>query len=297
MMQMSNDRARITGLAAMALLGLAGCPKKNVVVAPPQPPGDTLRLMAKAGDKASGNVKIRLEKTDVGGKKKPKTYAFQFEEEHVFEKVDAGGGMHVTAKFFNVEAQGDTAKEKKAGEDLARALSDMQIAYDVTTRGDVTNFEVKNVPDGFISDARLIGVWVYGAERGPMFDVGPIETGKAWQTRAQIPIPAGGSKNWEIDCSYVKKEKDVAFITVGGKVTGESQGTQLTGEIKGEVRLDVPRGGLTYQEIDSQSTFRTGESGGQQIHIHVTWEGQAPAGGGAAADGPGGESQGVAVMK
>ncbi|MBL9004620.1 MAG: hypothetical protein JNJ46_10255 [Myxococcales bacterium] len=297
MMQMSNDRARITGLAVLAVLGLAGCPKKNAVVAPPVPPGDALRLVAKAGDKVGGNVKIRLEKTDVGGKKKPRTYAFQLEEEHVFEKVDPSGSMHVTAKFFNVEAQGDTPKEKKAGEDLARALSDMQIAYDVTTRGDVTNFEVKNVPDGFMSEARLIGVWVYGAERGPMFDAGPIEAGKGWQTRAQIPIPAGGSKNWEIDCSYAKKEKNLAYVTLAGKVTGESQGTQLTGEIKGEVRVDVARGGLTFQEMDSQSTFRTGESGGQQIHIHVTWEAQAPAGGAASAEGQSGDAQAVSVMK
>ena len=295
MMQFSNDRARIAGVGITLLLGLTGCPKKPAVVAPPVPPGDTLRLSAKAGDKASGNIKIRLEKVDVGGKKKPKTYAFQLEEEHVFEKVDASGSMHVTAKFFNVEAQGDTPKEKKAGEDLARALSDMQVAYDLNTRGDVTNFEVKNVPDANLSEARLIAVWVYGAERGPMFDAGPIETGKAWQTRAQIPIPAGGSKNWEIDCNYAKKEKNVAFVTVAGKVTGESQGTQLTGEIKGEFRLDVGRGALVYQEMDSQSTFRTGESGGQQIHIHVTWEGQAPAGGAAPAEGQSADA--VSVMK
>lgn len=298
MTHLSRDRVGITCVAATLLLGLSGCPKK-VNVAPPPPPGDTMRLIAKTGDKVTGNVKVRLEKAELGGKKKPKIYAFQLEEEHVFEKVDPSGAMHVTAKFFNVEAQGDTPKEKKAGEDLARALSDMQIAYDVTNRGDVTNFEVKNVADASLSEARLIGVWVFGAERGPTFDAGPIETGKGWQTRAQIPIPAGGSKNWEIDCSYTKKEANLATVMLNGKVTGESQGTQLSGELKGEVRLDVAKGALSFQEMDSQSTFRTGESGGQSIHIHVTWEGQAPSGGSAGGGSAeaGGDPKAVSVMK
>jgi hypothetical protein len=264
-------------------VSLAGCPKPPPpVVVPPPPPGDTLRLMGKAGDKATGSVKVRLEKSEVGSTKKPKTFAFNLEEEHVVEKADESGNLHMTAKFFNIEAQGDSAKEKKAGEAMARALSEIQIAYDVSNRGDVTNFEVKNIPDNYLSEARLIASWVYGAEHGPLFDSGPIEQGKAWQVRAQIPIPSGGSKNWEIGCTYSKKERNVASIAVEGKVTGESQGTQLSGEVKGEIRLDVPRGVLTYQDIDSVSTFRSGgdKEGGHQVHIHITWEAQAPAGGG-----------------
>lgn len=266
-------------------LSLAGCPKPPPpVVVPPPPPGDTLRLIGKAGDKASGNVKVRLEKSESGSSKKPKVYAFQLEEEHVVEKADESGNLHVTGKFFNIEAQGETSKEKKAGEAMARALSEIQVAYDVSNRGDVTNFEVKNIPDNYLSEARLIASWVYGAEHGPLFDSGPIEQSKGWQVRAQIPIPSGGSKNWEINCTYAKKERNVASINVEGKVTGESQGTQLSGEVKGEVRLDIAKGVLVYQDIDSNSTFKSGDSGGHQVHIHVTWEGQAPSGGAAEAE-------------
>src|SRR5262249_23591377 len=153
---------------------------------PPPPPGDTMRLMGKASDKAGGSVKVRLEKGEVGSPKKPKVFAFQLDEEHVIETADPTGNLHVTAKFFNVEAQGETPKEKKIGEAMARALSEIQIAYDVTNRGDVTNFEVKNVPDNYMSEARLIAAWVYGAEHGPLFDAAPIEVNKGWQIRAQI---------------------------------------------------------------------------------------------------------------
>jgi hypothetical protein len=238
-----------------------------------------MRLIGKATDKATGNVKVRLEKNDVGSTRKPKVFAFQLEEEHTVESADATGNLHVSGKFFNVEAQGDTPKEKKAGEAMARALSEIQIAYDVTNRGDVTNFEVKNVPDNYISEARLIAAWIYGAEHGPLFDAAPIEPQKGWQIRAQIPIPSGGSKNWEISCTYAKKEHNIASVTVDGKVTGESQGTQLSGELKGEVRLDISKGVLVYQDIDSNSTFRSDgdTSGGHQIHVHVTWEVEAPA--------------------
>jgi hypothetical protein len=252
---------------------------------PPPPPGDTLRLMGKTGDKVGGSVKVRVEKGDAGSTKKPKVLAFQLEEEHVVEKTDDSGSMHMTAKFFNVEAQGDTPKEKKAGEPMARALSEIQIAYDITNRGDVTNFEVKNVPDSYISEARLIAATVYGAEHGPLFDSMPIELSKGWQIRAQIPIPSGGSKNWEINCTYAKKERNVATIGIEGKVAGESQGTQLSGELKGDVRLDIGKGILVYEDVDAQSVFRSGgdSSGGHMLHVHITWEVAAPAGGDAAA--------------
>lgn len=285
-------------LAAATVLCLGGCPKpQKVPITPPPPPGDTLRFIGKAGDKASGNVKVRLEKAEVGSSKKPKIFAFQLEEEHTVATAEAGSPMHVTAKFFNVEAQGDTPKEKKAGEALARALSEVQIAYDMSNRGDVTNFEVKNVPDNYMSEARLIAATVYGAEHGPLFDVGPIEVSKGWQVRAQIPIPSGGNKNWEINCTYAKKDRNLATIALDGKVSGESQGTQLSGEIKAEVRLDIAKGALTYQDIDSNSTFKSGDSGGSQLHIHVTWEGQAPAGGDAAqAAAPAADGKATQVM-
>lgn len=298
MLGFSTDRApSVSKAGAMPLaivfaataftLSLAGCPKAPPpVLNPPPPPGDTLRLIGKVGDKAGGNVKVRLEKSEAGSSKKPKVFAFQLEEEHVVEKADESGNLHMTAKFFNIEAQGDTNKEKKAGEAMARALSEIQIAYDVSNRGDVTNFEVKNIPDNYLSEARLIASWVYSAEHGPLFDSGPIEQGKGWQVRAQIPIPSGGSKNWEINCTYSKKERNIASVAVDGKVTGESQGTQLSGEVKGELRLDIAKGVLVHQDIDSNSTFRSGNdsSGGHQVHIHVTWDAQAPAGGAADAE-------------
>ena len=283
---MSLSKSLATSLAVLAAatafsLSLSGCPKPPPpVVTPPPPPGDTLRLIGKAGDKASGNVKVRLEKSEAGSSKKPKVFAFNLEEEHTVEKADESGNLHVTGKFFNIEAQGDDKKERKAGEAMARALSEIQIAFDISNRGDVTNFEVKNIPDNYISEARLIAAWVYGAEHGPLFDSGPIEQSKGWQVRAQIPIPSGGSKNWEINCTYAKKERNVATVAIDGKVTGESQGTQLSGELKGEVKLDVAKGVLVYQDIDSNSVFKSGDSGGHQVHIHVTWEAQAPAGGG-----------------
>lgn len=257
-----------------------GCPKPPPPkVEPPPAPGDLLRLQGKAQDKLGGTIKVRIEDSDPGSKKKPKAVGFQLEEEHTVEAVDQAGAMHVTAKFFNVESQGESGKEKKAGEELARVLSEAQIAYDVTTRGDVTNFEVKNVPDKYLSQARLIAAWVYGAERGPLFDPGPIEVAKGWPIRATIPIPSGGSKNWEINCTYEKKEKNLATVTLAGKVTGESKGTQLSGEVKGEIRLDIPSGHLTYQDMDSVSTFRPADdpNGGHQVHIHITWEGQSSA--------------------
>lgn len=258
-----------------------GCAKpKPVAIAPPPPPGDTMRLSGKAGDKASGNVKVRLEKSEAANSKKPKVLNFQLEEEHTVESAAPNGNMHMTAKFFNVEAQGDTPKEKKAGEAMARALSEIQIAYDVTNRGDVTNFEIKNVPDTYLSEARLIAAWVYGAEHGPLFESGPVEPNKGWQIRAEIPIPAGGSKNWETSFVYAKKDRNIATVSIDGKVTGESHGTQLSGELKGEIRLDLDKGMLVYQDLDSNATFRSGgeAANGHQVHVHVTWEAQTAAG-------------------
>src|SRR5262245_52386453 len=89
-------RAAATSLSLVARLALGGCPTPPPPkVEPPPPPGDTMRLMGKVGDKASGTVKVRLEKGEVGAKKGPKVFAFQLEEEHTVEKADADGNMHV----------------------------------------------------------------------------------------------------------------------------------------------------------------------------------------------------------
>lgn len=273
------NRALILFLSAGSALCLAGCPKNTpppTPAPPPPPPGDTLRLSGKVGDKAGGNVKVRLEKTEVGGTKKAKVFAFQLEEEHTVETADDKGNMHLVGKFFNIEAQGDTPKEKKAGEAMARGLSEIQIAYDLSNRGEVKNFEVKNVPDSYLSDARQIAAWVYGADHGPIFDSGPIEASKSWKIHAEVPIPAGGTKNWDLNCSYAKKEQNLATVTLEGKVTGESHGTQLTGELKGEIRLNLAKGAMVYHELDSHSTFRPGgdPAAGHQVHVHATWEAQ-----------------------
>lgn len=255
------------------LSSLPGCPSPVVPSVSPQVPGDPLSLMSKAKDKLSGLVKVRLEKLDAG-KKKPDIYNLQFEEEHVVESIDAGGGMHVSGKFFNVESQGETAKERKAGDKLARALSDMQISFDISSRGEVSTLDVRNVSDALLPDARLIAIWVYGAERGALFDAGPVVLGKGWKSRAQIPIPSGGSKKWDINCSYAKRSGAVATVLFTGTVTGQSGGVQLAGELKGEVRLDTERGILTYSEVDAQAVYKIPDGGSQQNHITVTWQKQ-----------------------
>ena len=64
------------------------------------------------------------------------------------------------------------------------------MAYDPNTRGDVTNFEVKNVPDANLSEARLIAVWctMPSGSDSPM----PVRRRPASAARAttrQIPNP------------------------------------------------------------------------------------------------------------
>lgn len=296
-MRFSSDRAGLSLLVALGALQL-GCPKPKPQPLPPKPAGDVLRIGGKQGDTASGKVSVRIEDSDAGSKKRPKVVAFLLNEEHTVSGVKDGGTLSVTAKFFDIEAQGETPKEKKENENLARALSEVKITYDVDTRGNVSSLDVGNVPEKFLPMARQIATWVYGADRGPMFDAGPVEVGKGWVTRAQIPIPAGGNKNWEINGSYDKKDKNLALLKLTGKVSGESQGTQVSGEIVGEVSLDVDAGRLVHQDIDSQSTFRTAEqtSGGHMIHIHMTWDqtpgGAAPAAPAAAAGG----GDGTAIM-
>jgi hypothetical protein len=244
-----------------------------------------LRYAGRANDKAAGKVSVRVEESNIGAKK-PKVSAFQFGEEHTVTELKPDGSMHVTGTFINVETLGDTPKEKKEGEVVARALQEVKIAYDVDPRGNVTNFAAP-LSDEYdakvVSRTRLIAQWVYGADRGPLFDPAPIEVGKGWKIRAEVPIKMGdttvGNKNWEIDFSYTKKDKNIGSIDINGKVAGESQGTQLSGEVKGELRLDVKAGRLVYQDIDSNSAFRAAstDKGGHIVHVHVTWEATADA--------------------
>ena len=272
-----------------ALLLSAGCPKPSVIKVPPPPPGDLLRYVAKQNDKMTGKVDVRFEDGDIGVKK-PAVYAFAFKEEHVAQSVDPAGSVSYTATFFDVEPVGDSPKEKKAGEGLARALQSVKIAYTMTSRGDVTNFDVK-IPDEIkdtkegkqiekqLGYVRLIAQWVYGADRGPQFDPGHIEAGKSWPIRASIPIPNGGSKNWDMTCVYTRKDQGVAYINMEGKVSGENQGTKLSGEVKGELRLRIGEGRLIYHDVETTSTFRTdgATTGGHQVHVHVKWEAEQPA--------------------
>lgn len=167
--------------------------------------------MAKTNDKLTGKVNVRFEDGDLGVRK-PTVYAFMFKEERQVQSIDGSGNMNYTASFFDVEPVGDSAKDKKAGEQLARALQTVKIAYTMSPRGDVTNFDVK-VPDDIkeskegkqmerqIGYVRLIAQWVYGADRGPQFDPSHIEAGKSWPIRASIPTPTGGSKNWDMTCT------------------------------------------------------------------------------------------------
>jgi hypothetical protein len=281
-MRFFNDRAGLPLLLAFAVLPL-GCKHKPQVL-PPKPvvvPGDMLRFAGKANDKGSGKVTVRVEDSNVGAKK-PKVSAFQFGEEHTIAEVRPDGSMHITGAFVDVEALGDSPREKKEGEVVARALQEVKIAYDIDARGNVTNFAAPLSDDQYdakvVQRTKLIAQWVYGADRGPLFDPGPIELGKGWKIRAEVPIKQGdttiGNKNWDIDYTYTKKEKGTASIELNGKVSGEAQGTQLSGEVKGEVRLNLGAGRLVYQDIDSNSAFRAGGSdkGGHLVHVHVTWE-------------------------
>lgn len=287
-----------TSLASLFCVGLlAGCPKPSVIKVPPPPAGDLLRYVAKQNDKVTGKVNVRFEDGDIGVKK-PVVYAFTFKEEHVAQSVEASGSTNFSATFFDVEPVGDSPKEKKAGEQLARALQSVKIAFTMNSRGDVTNFDVK-IPDDVketkegkqmerqLGYVRLIAQWVYGADRGPQFDPGHVEAGKSWPIRASIPIPTGGTKNWDMTCVYTKKDQGMAYINMEGKVSGENQGTKLSGEVKGELRLRLGEGRLVYHDVDTTSTFRAGDanSGGHQVHIHVTWEAdqpEVPTGGGTA---------------
>ena len=278
-------------LAACGLLALslsAGCPKPKKVEMPTlQVPGDVLKLSLKAGDKLTGKITVRLERSE-SGKKKPKVYALVMKEEHSVASADAGGVLHMTASFFDIEPQGDSSKERKDAEAMARALSTTKVSFDLTPRGDVTNFDialpadVKDSKEGRemeaqMRDARQIAQAVYGADRGPIFDPQPIEKGKNWPIRASIPIPQGGNKSWEITGTYEKNEGGVADINLEGKVAGESRGTQLTGELKGKLKLHVQRGALTYQDVDTTSVFRAQDGSETNVHIHMTWEAEAAA--------------------
>ncbi len=282
-----NDRAGLSLLVAFLSLPL-GCmpkPKPQPAGPPPPPPGDVLHYSGKADQKLAGKVSVRVEESNIGAKK-PKVSAFQFGEEHTISEIKPDGSMHITGAFVNVETLGDTPREKKEGEVVARALQEVKIAFDMDPRGNITNF-ASPLSDEYdakvVSRARLIAQWVYGADRGPLFDSGSIEVNKGWQVRSEVPIKSGdttvGTKNWDIVFNYTKKEKGISYIELNGKVTGESQGTQLSGEVKGELRHDNRAGHLVYQDIDSNSAFRAGgnDKGGHIVHIHVTWESTADA--------------------
>jgi hypothetical protein len=275
----------LVGLFALSLQ--AGCPKpQKVEVAPKQTSGDLLKLSLKSGDKLTGKLTVRLERSE-SGKKRPKVFALVMKEEHTVASAE-GGVLHMTAAFVDIEPQGESSKERKDGEAMARALSTSKISFDLTARGDVTNFDI-SLPaevaetrdgkemEGQMRDAKQIAQAVYGADRGPIFDPSPIETGKSWPIRATIPIPQGGTKSWELNGTYDKNDGGIAEVTLEGKVSGESRGTQLTGELKGRLKLNVKGGYLTYQDMDTTSTFRGKDGSETNVHVHVTWEGDPPA--------------------
>ena len=135
-----NDRAGLPLVFALLWLPLGCAPKpKPQPVIPPPPPGDLLHYSGKANEKAAGKVSVRVEESTIGAKK-PKVSAFQFGEEHTITELKPDGSMHITGAFINVETLGDTPREKKEGEIVARALQEVKVAYDIDARGTVTNF-------------------------------------------------------------------------------------------------------------------------------------------------------------
>lgn len=274
----------LTLALTLCALPLGCTPKhKPEPIKPPPPPGDLLRLVHRSGEKVQGKIAVRYEEGEEGNKKKQRIFAVLLKEEHTITNIDESGTMHMAASFLEPETQGDSPKEKKTGEALARALSEVKITYDITPRGDVTNFDVTlgKEHSAVLKPTRQIAQWVYGADRGPLFDPGPIEVAKDWTIRAQIPIPQGGSKNYDITCTYDKREKDEATLSMNGKVSGESQGIKVSGELKQQLRLNVPQGRVLYSDVDTTQVFRSGdqESGGSMMHVHITWEatGEPPA--------------------
>ena len=287
MMRSVHRRLALPLVGLLALSLQTGCPKKTTVeVAPKSAAGDLLKLSLKPGDKLTGKVTVRLERSE-SGKKRPKVFAMVMKEEHSVASVESGV-LHMTAAFVDIEPQGESSKERKDGEAMARALSTSKVSFDVTARGDVTNFdialpaEVVDTKEGRemeaqMRDAKQIAQAVFGADRGPIFDPASVETGKTWPIRATIPIPQGGTKSWEITGTYEKNDGGIAEVALEGKVSGESRGTQLTGELKGKLKLNVKGGYLTYQDMDTTSVFRGKDGSETNVHVHITWEGDAPA--------------------
>ena len=306
-----TSRAPLSPLAlafCAALVTTTGCPKPSAIKVPPPPPGDMLRYLAKANDKLTGKVNVRFEDGDLGVKK-PTVYAFMFKEERQVQSVDGTGNMNYTASFFDVEPVGDTPKDKKAGEQLARALQTVKIAYTMSPRGDVTNFDVK-VPDDIkeskegkqmerqLGYVRLIAQWVYGADRGPQFDPGHIEAGKGWPIRASIPTPTGGSKNWDMTCTYAKREQGIAYINMEGKVSGENQGTKTRDIENEQATFDLGAQEKAMARLRQQMRDKArggGKSGGKPLLGPMGWGGAVAAVLGLGGLGAGGAFLGLAA--
>lgn len=262
-------------------------PRPPVVAAPPPkpaaPPGELFRFQEKAGEAGQGKVSIRIESEPFSGNPKarkgpPKlARAFAMTEEHAVAAVDADGTQHVTGKLLDVEGKGETAKEQKAADALARALSEIKISFDRSAKGEVTRLKVEAVNDPLDEGpARIVAGSIYGAGRGAFFPEQQTEVGNGWKISTEVPIPNGGSNNLEIEYHYDKKEGTVAAVSFKGQSHGESQGAQLSGEIAGDFKFDYQAGRLVSHVLDTRSA-RAEATSGSILRVHVEWQAQPSA--------------------
>ncbi|MCS6914563.1 MAG: hypothetical protein RMK29_09540 [Myxococcales bacterium] len=281
-------------LVGMGGLGLGGCPKpapppQPVVQPPPPPPrGDLFRFSQQAGTSGQGRVSIRIENEPLNPKPGRKgassgrlMRAYTLTEEHLIVSVDADGTQHITGKLIDVEGKTDNPKEQREADALARALSEIKISFDRTARGEVipAKLEITDVNRPLDPrTARIVAGSIYGAGRGPIFPEEHVEVGRTWTIRSEVPIP-GGNITWEIEYKYERREGNIAVISFSGKSSGESQGAQLTGDAKGELRFDLQKGALAAMTVDTKNASDPGPQAstpGTILRVHVEWEAVAP---------------------
>jgi hypothetical protein len=263
-------------------------------VKPPPPPaapkGDTFRLSQRAGAAGQGKVSIRIENEPLGAPAKPSrkgapaklVRAYVLTEEHSITGVEPDGTQHVVGKLLDVEAKTDNPKEQKDADALARALSEVKISFDRAARGEISNLDIKDVNKPLDPvTARIVAGSIYGAGRGQIFAADPVEVGQEWTIHSEVPIPAGGNNVLDLSYHYDKKDGSVATCSFTGKSAGESQGAQLTGEMKGSFEFDLMKGAFVRILADTKSARDPGAQAttpGSVLRVHVEWEATTPPG-------------------
>lgn len=270
-------------------------PPATVTKAPPPPPapkGDTFRLSQQAGAAGQGKVSIRIENEPLGAAPvKPSRKggapgklirAYVLTEEHSIAGVEPDGTQHVVGKLIDVEAKTDNPKEQKDADALARALSEVKITFDRAARGEISNLDIKDVNKPLDPvTARIVAGSIYGAGRGQIFAADPIEVGQEWTIHSEVPIPAGGNNVLDLSYHYDKKDGSVATCSFTGKSAGESQGAQLTGEMKGSFEFNLMKGAFVRMLVDTKSARDPGAQAstpGSVLRVHVEWEATTPPG-------------------